>query len=173
VFKASSLFIVLLTFSSTLLAATEHVTSIRNEHFALLLPGNWSSLPSEDPGLWQYTNESQSEAISVSVIKPMQLSTADQLRTRLNEYLSARLKGEHDLAPSAQIEKSATKTESHRNGATASYIGYQRDTGRRFAALAIINSTRLVCFYLETFGLTDSDFKKREKSLLGAVQIAD
>jgi hypothetical protein len=173
VFKASSIFIFLLTLSAIVLAATTPVTSIKNEHFTLVLPGNWSSLPSDDPGLLQYTNERQREAISVSVLKPMQIATPDQRRARLNEYLSTRLKSEREIAPSAQIETSAAKIESQHNGVVASYIGYQPDTGRRFAALTIVSATHLVCFYLETFGLTEADFKKREKSLLGAVQVAD
>ena len=164
---------ILLALSATLaVAATNDVTSIKNEHFALKLPGNWSATPRDDPGLWQYSNESQNEAISVTVLKPMQASTVDQRRARLNEFLSVRLKTERDTAPLAQIE-SQPKIETQRDNIVASYIGYEPDTGRRFAALTIVSATHLVCFYLETFGLTEADFMKREKSLLGAVQVAD
>jgi hypothetical protein len=174
VFKTSIFVTVLVALSANVaLAATDNMTSVKNEHFALELPGSWFPVRTDGASFWQYSNEGQNEAISVSVLKPLDVSTADQRRNRLIVYLSARLKSEHDVAPSAQIEKSVTKTESERNGVVASYVGYQPDTGRRFAALAIINAHQLVCFYLETFGLTVSDFKKREKSLLGAVQIAD
>ena len=165
-FKTNIVFILLALSATSALAVTNDVTSIKNENFALKLPGNWSATPRDDPGLWQYSNESQSEAISVTVLKPMQASTLDQRRTRLGEFLRVRLKTERDMAPLAKIE-------TQRDNLVASYIGYQPDTGRRFAALTIVNANHLVCFYLETFGVTEADFKKREKSLLGAVRVAD
>lgn len=154
-------------------AAPTDMTPIRTEHFKVDLPGIWSVVPTTDVGLWQYSNESQGEELSVSVLKVADSATPNERAARLNEYLNARLKVEREQAHPAKIELTTPKIESQGNSLVASYSGFQSDTDRRFVAFAIFNSKRLVCFYFETLRMKEAEFKKRQAAVIGTVQVAD
>ena len=149
------------------------ITPIANEYFALNLPGAWTTLSNNENGLWQFSETSGDEMLSVSVLPYAVTPPLEELEILLKQYLDVRRDTESRATQNTVFKLTPVTMHAQNSGVTASYGGHDPETRRRSFMFAIENQKLIIALYYEAYGKSEADFDPRKTAVLGTVKVAE